>query len=258
MKRIHLFEFEDLDWFPTLLRDFGTDFLQFLTIKTKMYSPIIPQLTKALKKNDNNQMVDLGSGGGGGLLGLVEELKIYNPKIKILLTDYYPNIDAFEKTKRKSENFDFIKKPIDARDVPTELKGVRTMFSSFHHFKPEDARKILQNAVDSKSDIAIFEGAERSIGNLIKLLFAPLLVLFATPFIKPFKISRLFFTYIIPIIPLFVWWDGTISTLRIYSVKEMNDLVNQLDNKGSFDWEIGRISSKTGMNLYLIGTRKKL
>ena len=38
MGRIHLFEFEDQSWFPEFLR---TDFLQFLSNKTKMYKPII-------------------------------------------------------------------------------------------------------------------------------------------------------------------------------------------------------------------------
>jgi len=44
--------------------------------------------------------------------------------------------------------------------------------------------------------------------------------------------------------------------LRTYSVKEMEDLVNELDNKDQFDWEIGRKKSGPGVNLYLLGTLK--
>ncbi len=50
MGRIHLFEFEDQKWFPTFLRNYGTDFLQFLSNKTKMYKPIIPIIEKGLLK----------------------------------------------------------------------------------------------------------------------------------------------------------------------------------------------------------------
>ena len=157
MGRIHLFEFEDQNWFPAFLRNYGTDFLQFLSNKTKMYKPIIPIIEKGLKEVENNQIIDLGSGGGGGLIWLNEELKKDSPQLNIILTDYFPNISAFEHTKKQSENFNFVKTPVDARNVPKELKGLRTQFLSLHHFKPFDAKKIVQNAVDSKSPIAIFE-----------------------------------------------------------------------------------------------------
>ena len=256
MARIHFFEFEDLKWFPSFLRNYGTDFLQFLANKTKMYQPIIPVIQKGIDKSDHNQIIDLGSGGGGGMIWLNEELLKANTELKIILTDYYPNIDAFEYTKKQAGNFEYIKEPVDARNVPEELKGLRTMFLSLHHFKPEDARLILQNAIDSKNGIAIFEAQERSVLSLIAMFFSPLTVLFTTPFIRPFRFKRLLFTYIIPIVPLFVWWDGMVSSLRTYSIKEMQQLVDSLENKDSFDWEIKRLKSGPGVILYLIGTLK--
>lgn len=256
MPRIHLFEFEDQQWFPTFLRNYGTDFLQFLSNKTKMYKPIISIIEKGIKESNTNQIIDLGSGGGGGLIWLNKELKKNNPQLKILLTDYFPNLSAFEYTKNQSDNFDYIKTPVDARNVPKELKGLRTQFLSLHHFKPIDAKKILQNAVDSDSSIAIFEAQERSIASLIAMFFSPLTVLFTAPFIRPFKLGRIIFTYLIPIVPLFVWWDGIVSSLRTYSVKEMNELVKSLDNNENFNWEIGKLKSGPGVLLYLLGTKK--
>ena len=50
MKRVQLFEFEDQKWFPNSLRNYGTDFLRFISHKTKMYGPIIPVLEKGLGK----------------------------------------------------------------------------------------------------------------------------------------------------------------------------------------------------------------
>ena len=75
MSRIHLFEFEDQQWFPPFLRDYGTDFLQFLSNKTKMYKPVISVIEKGLEKSRIDQIIDLASGGGGGLIWLNEELK---------------------------------------------------------------------------------------------------------------------------------------------------------------------------------------
>ena len=256
MKRIHLFEFEDLPWFPSFLRNYGTDFLQFLSNITKMYKPIVPLLNELIAKTKQQQIIDLGSGGGGGLLWLNEELKANNKSLKILLTDLYPNIPAFEYTKSKSNNIDYQESAVDARNVPIELKGIRTQFLSLHHFKTLDAQRILQNAVDAHAPIAIFEGQERSIPSIIAMIFSPISVLLTTPFIRPFKLGRIIFTYLIPIIPLFVLWDGIVSSLRTYSVKEMNNLVEGLENANTYHWDIGKLKSGPGVILYLIGSKK--
>lgn len=256
MRRIHLFEFEDQNWFPEFLRNYGTDFLQFLSNKTKLYKPIIPIVKEGLSKSHTNKIIDLGSGGGGGLLWLNSELLKDIPDLKIVLTDFYPNIPAFQFTKKQASNFDFIAVSIDARKVPKELKGLRTQFLSLHHFKPNDARQILQNAVDSNSNIAVFEAQERSVPSIVAMLFSPISVWLTTPFIRPFKFGRLLFTYLIPIVPLFVLWDGLVSSLRTYSVQEMQELVKSLNNSDSYNWDIGKQKSGPGVVLYLLGTKK--
>ena len=256
MGRVHLFEFEDQSWFPTFLRNYMTDFLQFLTNKGKIFKPVIPLIEKGIEKSGNNQIVDLGSGGGGGLLWISSELQKTNPDLKILMTDLYPNIPAFEYTKKQGHNFEYLNDPVDARNVPGDLVGLRTQFLSLHHFKPKEVKEILQNAIESKSNIAIFEGQERSVASIIAMLFSPISVLLTTPFIRPFKIGRIIFTYLIPLVPLFVLWDGIVSSLRTYSVKEMELLIEELKNKDKFDWELGRVKSGPGINLYLLGTLK--
>jgi hypothetical protein len=255
MGRIHLFEFEDQSWFPSFLRDYGTDFLGFLSNKTRMYKPAIPIIKEGLKKSKTNQIIDLGSGGGGGLIWLNQSLKKDIPNLKIILTDLYPNISAFKTIQKQAENFDFIHTAVDARDVPEYLKGLRTQFLSLHHFKPEDARKILQNAVASGSPIAIFEAQERSLKSLFAMFVSPLTVFLVTPFIRPFKIGRIIFTYLIPLVPLFVWWDGIVSALRTYSPEEMHQLVKGLQDR-AFEWKIGRVKSGPGIILYLLGSPK--
>lgn len=258
MARIHLFEFEDLDWFPDFLRDYGTDFLQFLSNLTNMFYPVLPILQKVLEKSGTTQIIDLGSGGGGPLPKLNKILKKKNPGLKILLTDYFPNIDALEIAKKKAENIDYIRTPVDARNVPGNLKGLRTFFLTFHHFEPEDAKKILQDAVHSKNAIAIFEGQERSFASLLAMFLSPVSVLLTTLFIRPFNLKRLLFTYVIPLVPLFVWWDGIVSSLRTYSVEEMKNLISELDHKDDYEWEVGRIRSGPGYILYLLGAEKKI
>lgn len=256
MSRIHLFEFEDQQWLPEFIRNYMTDFLQFLSNKTAMYKGIVPIIEKGLKESRTNQIIDLASGGGGGLIWLNTELRQHNTDLRILLTDYFPNIPAFEHTQKQADNFDFVKTQVDARNVPENLKGLRTQFLSFHHFKPKDAQQILQNAIDTSSSIAIFEGQERSFQSIMAMIFSPFSVLVTAPFIRPFHIGRIIFTYLIPIVPVLILWDGVVSSLRTYSVEEMNELISGLDNKESFNWEVGRVKSGPTKILYLLGTRK--
>lgn len=105
MGRIHLFEFEDLAWFPDFLRNYGTDFLQFLSNITNMFHPVIPILQKILEKSGTTQIIDLGSGGEGPIPKLNHILKKHNPGLQILLTDYFPNIDSLELAKKKGRQY---------------------------------------------------------------------------------------------------------------------------------------------------------
>jgi len=56
---------------------------------------------------------------------------------------------------------------------------------------------------------------------------------------------------------LFVLWDGIVSSLRTYSVKEMNGLVENLNGKDNYDWEINKVKSGPSVVLYLLGTKKE-
>ncbi len=249
-------EFEDQSWFPNFLRNYMTDFLQFLTNKSKLFKPSIDILDHMMKDSGETNIVDLGSGGGGGLLWIAEELKKKHPNLNILMTDLCPNIPAFQYTKKQNNLFSFREESVDARNVPTEFKGLRTQFLSLHHFRPKEAKEILQHAVDSKSDIAIFEGQERSIASILAMIFSPITVLLVSPFIRPFKIGRIIFTYLIPLVPIFVLWDGIVSSLRTYSVKEMQDLVAEIHHGDQYEWNIGKVKSGPGVNLYLTGSLK--
>jgi hypothetical protein len=103
------------------------------------------------------------------------------------------------------------------------------MFSAFHHFRIEEARAVLADAVRKRQGIAVFEGTHRSARAMLLMLLVPLMVLLITPFIRPFRWSRLFWTYLIPVVPLVSLFDGLVSCLRTYSVEELCELTEDLD-----------------------------
>ncbi len=254
MKRFHALEWEDLSWFPTSWRDYSTDYLRFIAVKFDIYKPTVPIIIKGLEKSEKKIWVDLASGGGGGLLKLASTIKATNPELKILLTDFFPNEKAFLRMKQEMpDTFDYEKSPVNALSPPTHLGGTfKTLFAAFHHFKPHDARSILQNAVDSNSNIAIFEPVGRNVGSWLSMLFVPLNVLIFTLFIRPVRWKVLPFIYLIPLIPIYILWDGIASILRTYSEKELWGLVHTVKKSESFTWEIGKTPGKMPIS-YLLG-----
>jgi hypothetical protein len=239
MRRVQSIEIHDQPWFPTFLRDQVTDALQFGLNLSKFYAPIVPLLRREMDSSACPLVVDLCSGGGGPWLDLSRKLQGGSQPIRILLTDKYPNQGADQNFRTDSGNqITFFSEPIDAKYVPRELEGLRTMFTSFHHFPPDEALAILQNAVDANQRIGIFEVTRRA-PSTIALMFpwVVMLVLLA-PWIRPFRWSRLLWTYLIPVIPLVLMFDGVMSCLRAYKPHELQEITEKL--KGAeYEWEVG-------------------
>lgn len=257
MKRFHALEWEDLQGFPKSWRDYGTDFLKFIATKFNIYKPILPLIQKCLEKSGQKHWVDLASGGGSGLICLAKDLKKDNPYLKITLTDYYPNIKAFENLMSEvPDTFSYEKSSVDAVQPPKYLQGkLLTIFGAFHHFRPDKAKQILQNAINTDSTIAIFEPVGRNFGSWFSMFFVPLNVLLFTFFIRPVRWKVLPFIYLIPLVPLYILWDGVASILRTYSEKELKQLVNSLENAHAYEWEIGKTSRQMPI-YYLLGYKK--
>jgi hypothetical protein len=257
MRRMHLFEFEDLTWFSPTLRNYVTDYLRFVSVRFNIYEVAVPILQRGLAASGGSQIVDLGSGGGGGWSPLAAGLRERVPELRVILTDLYPNREALESVARTQPAvFAVEQSPVDATDVPSRLHGLRTQFVSFHHFQPDDARRILANAVSASAPIAIFEAQERTIGNLLRMVLTPLFVWLFTPWIRPFRWGRLVFTYLLPVVPAVVLWDGVVSVLRTYTERELRALANDADPDELFEWDIGTLTNRGLAIPYLLGLPK--
>lgn len=234
-----------------------TDYLRIVSNHFDLYRNAVPILAKGLERSGGETIIDLASGSGGGWAKLVEHLGGAFPQLRVILTDRYPNEDGVAAMIDQSPLvFSFEPTSIDARAVPSHLRGLRTQFLSFHHFDPTDASKILQDAVDARQPIAIVEAQKRDLSHLAKFALSPIAVGFMTPMIRPLKCSRLVLTYLIPVIPLFIFWDGLVSVLRTYSVQEMHSMVAALRDGDSYEWEIGESNSGSNLIQYLLGYPK--
>ncbi len=242
MKRRHFFELEDLSWFPSGLRDMMTDLLGETIEMAGLYHPVVPRLAEALRTTGDRSILDLCSGGGGPMPGIHRHLAAdHGLDVDVRLSDRYPNVSAFESiAAREGHGMTFVPGPVDAMHVPPGLPGFRTIFSSLHHFRPPQAEAILRDAWLERRGIGVFEVSERSIAGLAQAAMAPLSAMLFTPFVRPFRWSRLALTYALPIVPALFTFDGVVSSLRSYTLAELRAMTRSMQRE-DYRWEVGQV-----------------
>ncbi|QCX02216.1 hypothetical protein FGM00_19615 [Aggregatimonas sangjinii] len=267
MKRIQLFEFEDFDWFPNWLRTCMTNLIIILSKMIGVAEVLAGLVTKTLKEQNQSQIVDLGS-GSGGVMPEVLKMVQKTPGLEnasMLLTDLYPNPIFIRKfNKSTTDAIEYSKVPIDATDISKAPTGLKTMINSFHHMPPEAAKSILDSAQKNNEPLLIYEMAENKMPLLIWWLLLPfslviliIMVLFMTPFVRPLTWKQLVFTYLLPIIPICYAWDGQASLPRMYSFKDIDQLLEGLGST-AYGWEKGYARKKNGkaMGTFIVGFPK--
>lgn len=251
-----LFEFEDQSWFPHRMRECMMDYLRFVLTAGNLYQPATAIIIEGLANTGQRHITDLCSGAGGAIEQVYNNLQKAGAKeVTITVTDKFPNIEAYQLLAVKtSGNVVGESNSVDAAKVPASLNGLRTMFSAFHHFNKQQSIAILQNAVDAKQGIAIFDGGDKNMLFMLAILvLQPISFILFTPFIKPYSWYRLLFTYLIPIIPFCTVWDGLISTLRLHSPATMLAFTKSLP-PNNYIWKAAKMRNRFGMRIaYMLG-----
>ncbi|HEY6445015.1 MAG TPA: hypothetical protein VIY53_01040 [Acidobacteriaceae bacterium] len=250
MQRQPWFEIHDSSRFPKSLRDRVTEALEAVWNANQTYRPIAGRLRAALQQAGTHCVVDLCSGGGGPWPSLYPELADGEP-LTVRLTDRSPSdLLAGGGAHGRLEP---VPDSVDARAVPPSLHGFRTIFSSFHHFNPPEARAMLEDAFRQREGIAIFEAARRDAATMALLIGVPVLGWRTAVAARPVRWNRLFWTCVVPVVPLVLWIDGILSCLRSYSLDDMRELTEGLE-AADYAWQIGEEKSGRVAIRYLIGT----
>ncbi len=247
--RLHLFEFNDQPWLPRVLRNAETAYLEVAYRLFPLARLWAEKILTVVQPGQPVHILDLCSGSCGPLASIVAFIEERGYVASATLCDLYPN-----KESAVSPRLSWIPEPVDATRVPAEYEGIRTMFSAFHHFRPDAAKAILADAVKHNRPICIFESGSGTAAGIAAILGVPLVVLALMPFAQPFRWANLLFTYLVPVLPLIILWDGIVSMLRVYSPEQMKQLAASVTANG-YSWESGRIHARgvPGGLPYLIG-----
>jgi hypothetical protein len=235
--RLHLFELTDQDWCPRALRDHLTDYLATVVDRMGLFDPAAEVIARGLEAAGSDELLDLASGGGGPLARLRPLIeRRLGRSIRVRQSDKFPNARARERA--NAAGLEYLDASVDAMRAPPEQRGMRTLFNALHHFRPEEACAVLTDAQARGVPIGVFEVVERSPKGVVAALLVPLLVLFFTPLIRPLTLPRLFFTYVVPVAPLAIFWDGLVSELRAHRPEELRHMTAEFSREG-YTWEVG-------------------
>lgn len=257
LKRLHLFEFEDLNRFPHWLRQCMTRLIIVMHNLLGTGEKVAGLIAKILKETSSPAIIDLCSGSGGPM---PEVLEILNEKhgiddIHLTLTDLYPDLETAKAlNKQGGNNISYMTSPVDATHIDGRINGLRTIVGSFHHFPPPEAKQILSSAYKSRMPICIFEISDNSTPIWLWWIAIPInfiMAFFITPMVRPMSWQQLVFTYIIPIIPVCFAWDGAVSNARTYTLSDLDELLDEVGSK-DYRWKKGTVNGKT-KHLYLLG-----
>ena len=166
--------------------------------------------------------------------------------VKFILTDLHPHITNWTDLSKRSDNLSFVSESVDAGNAPTYLNGkngkkiFRLYNLAFHHFDDVMGKAILRNTIETAHGFgfvtplpsflllivhSIFELQERTISSFITVFCMGILMFLITPFYFWRSPGHVFFTYIIPVIPFVLVFDGIVSSLRTRSADEVRDLM---------------------------------
>ncbi len=242
--RLSLFEFEDQPWFPDVLRDYQTGFIGFTAGLGKLYDTLktMPLLTEV------RQVTDLASGAGTPAIEVTEQMRKNGGTL--LLTDKFPN-KTFAAAAEIHPGVSYAASPTDVMKHCLPAGELYTMFNAFHHFTFREKADILRKISARGGKVLITEPLQPNVTTFLKVAVATLIGPFLlTPFIRPLTLSRVFFTYLLPVGVFVTFWDGMASVFRAVSKREYLRLRDILKKEG-IDIEYGTLSSRSGPVTYL-------
>jgi hypothetical protein len=175
--------------------------------------------------------------------------------VPFLLTDIKPHISSWMAASSKSDHLSFIPQSVDATNPPTAVTSTSAtatatatatdpsdFFSStrifrlyslaFHHFPDPLARSVLASTLATADGFAILELQDRRLASLLLMLLVPWLVFAASLFWFWYDPLHLLLTYVLPVLPLLVAFDGAVSALRTREFSEVVALIDDVLTAG--------------------------
>lgn len=245
LPRLQLFEFNDLPWVPSAIRDTIVESLSRTLDWGQMLQGLVAPFETFLARAGAREVLDIGAGGGGPASILAREIaRARRTPPRFILTDLHARPEAWARLRdAQPEAIDFEPASVDATRIPSALAEgrARTIINVLHHFPPELASAILADAVRGSRGVFIAEGFERNPLMFANFAAAGLPALALNPVLSPRdRLAKAALTWFTPTALAISLWDGLVSTMRVYTEEELRSMVAPFGSE--WRWEYGTFS----------------
>ena len=238
-------ELEDYNWFPPLFRRFQAEYIGSIVKWFHIYLPLVPVLRDLLINSKSSRVQDLCSGSGLPSVCLHHDIQ---PGFPWILSDKFPPPNYYFK-----EDLFYLSGSSDILQLEPVKDTCYTLFNAFHHFTNHEQQHIIHRFISAGSPFLIAEILEPGILNLLKIFFTTtVLQLLLAPFVQPFSLLRLFFTWLVPLNLFTVCYDGLVSVIKSKKLHQYRSLLEGYSNP-AYRISINRISNWKGGLIYLKG-----
>ncbi|KAK4145549.1 uncharacterized protein C8A04DRAFT_10523 [Dichotomopilus funicola] len=287
--RMQVFEIADYSWYPGFLRGYlqaaltAAWTINIPFIQTSSPAEVVARLLRThLGRNLHaHTFIDFCAGAGGPTPFIERHLNSLTPSppspntndtrkhpLQFVLTDLHPHPSLWAAAAARSPNLSYIAEPVDAARVPREVirkyrgggrpgeegKRVFRLFNvSFHHFDDGLARAILRDTVDGGGEgFGIFELQDRGLAGFLSVCLFGIGSLIAVPYYAVLWRAplALVFTYLVPIFPVALVFDGWMSCLRTRTPDEVEALLRTCGAEGG-EKEIAKWEVKSGSETFM-------
>jgi hypothetical protein len=202
-------------------------------------------LLNALTKYQHTGWTDACSGSGGPIAGL-------KLPFDVLLSDLYPPVENL----LLNSNMTYYPMSVNLETTLPPGNGLISLFNCFHHFSDSSKLDIIKRTKEANRPLFIVEILQPTFRHFLAVLFSTTIGHWlAVPFIKPFSMRRILFTYIIPLHTITICIDGIISVFKSRSSGFYQKLGSQITSE---NYQVQLIETKgiSGTILVLQGTPK--
>lgn len=162
--------------------------------------------------------------------------------VHFILTDLHPHIPNWTLAAAASPHIHYSPQSIDAAASPPNLlstvepplpspsqqkKTFRTFNLAFHHLPDPLATSVLADTLRTSSGFAIIELQDRQWRSFLAVCLLGLGVLAFAPYFawKWHSPGTLFWSWVVPVLPFVLVWDGWMSSVRTRTVEEVEGMM---------------------------------
>jgi len=257
LRRAQLFETVDQPWMPESIRDSIVESLSRTLEWGRMLRGVVAPFRTFLERTGAREVLDIASGAGGPPLVLVRELIAAGVEPpRFLLTDLYPRVEAWQRAVLEQPDLlSFVPEPVDASAIPAGVAEgrARIVINAFHHFDPDLAQSVLDDAVRARAGVFVSEIFERNPLRAVSVAPVGIAAALTNPFVTAKQpIEKALLTWLVPAVIVAGAWDAVVSTLRSYSERELRAMAERTG--GDFEWTYGTYTFEPfGRGYYFYG-----